>query len=139
MTTAPTAFERLGGRPALARLVTRFYALMDSDPAYAPLRAMHGPDLAPMAASLTDFLVAWSGGPRDWFEQRPGACIMSLHVDMPAMSPDMADQWLHAMRRAVADCDLPDSEIGDAMLEAFERMGRAMAANARRMRAAAMD
>jgi len=134
MTDVSSPYERIGERPALARLVERFYALMDGDPAYAELRAMHGPDLAPMIASLTDFLVAWTGGPRGWFEQRPGACIMSAHARLPAMSLMVANQWMDAMRRAMEECDTGDDGVREAMLDAFERMGRAMAANAQAAR-----
>ncbi|MEY4869183.1 MAG: hypothetical protein RIS11_377, partial [Pseudomonadota bacterium] len=41
-------FDRIGGREPIARMVDRFYDLMDSEPDFAELRAMHGPDLAPM-------------------------------------------------------------------------------------------
>ena len=32
-------------------------------------------DLLPVRVSLTQFLSAWLGGPRDWFVARPGACF----------------------------------------------------------------
>ena len=72
-----TPYDLMGGRPVVSAMVERFYDLMDTDPAYAALRALHAPDLAPMRASLTGFLTAWLGGPRDWFDQHPGACVMS--------------------------------------------------------------
>ena len=40
----PSPYERIGGREVLQRIVDRFYDLMDSDPSYAALRAMHAPD-----------------------------------------------------------------------------------------------
>ena len=39
-------FISLGGEPAVRTLVDRFYDLMDLEPAYAALRAVHGSDLA---------------------------------------------------------------------------------------------
>ncbi len=124
-------YDRLGGRAPIARLVERFYALMDSDPAYAELRAMHAPDLGPMTQSLTDFLVAWTGGPRDWFEKRPGACIMSAHGELSGMTPQTAQQWIDAMTQAVMETTPGDSEIREAMLATMDRMCRAMAARVR--------
>jgi hemoglobin len=91
-----TPFQRLGGAETFHAIADRFYALMDADPAYADLRAMHGADLAPMKASLAGFLIGWSGGPRDWFAQ--GKCMMSLHRPLP-ISDATAKQWADAMRR----------------------------------------
>ena len=119
-------FERLGGRDAIARLVDRFYDLMDGDPSYAALRAMHAPDLSPMRESLTGFLVAWSGGPRDWFEQRPGACIMSLHAKLPGITQKTAGQWVGAMSRALDETTPGDAEIRGAMIDMLSRMSYGM-------------
>lgn len=117
-------FQRIGGRARLAKLVDRFYDLMDIDPEYAPLRAMHAEDLAPMRASLTDFLMAWMGGPRDWFDQRPGACIMSVHARL-GITSESAEQWISAMTRAVHET-VYDPPLAEAMLAAFGQMSRGM-------------
>lgn len=95
-----TPFEQIGGREAVRRLCDSFYDLIDTDPAYAVLRALHAPDLTSTRASLTDFLTAWLGGPRTWFEDRPRICIMSMHRAIPA-TRDTALQWLSAMEAAL--------------------------------------
>ncbi|MCL4671952.1 MAG: group II truncated hemoglobin, partial [Sphingomonadaceae bacterium] len=116
--TAPprTPYEALGGGEVIARIVERFYDLMDGDPRYAPLRAMHAADLAPMRSSLTGWLSAWAGGPRDWFEANPGKCMMSAHRGL-GVSRETADQWVDAMARAIADCGPEDPALGKAMAE----------------------
>jgi len=48
----PSPFDLLGGSEGIALIVDRFYDLMDSEPAFAELRAMHATDLAPMRGSL---------------------------------------------------------------------------------------
>ena len=53
-----TPFDLIGGHPAIQRIVERFYDLMEQDPAYAELRALHAPDLSPMRRSLALFLAA---------------------------------------------------------------------------------
>lgn len=58
MADTPLPYERIGGRAPIAALVERFYDLMESDPAYSELRAIHAPELAPMRESLADFLTA---------------------------------------------------------------------------------
>lgn len=120
-----TPYERIGGRDALRAIVDRFYDLMDEDPAYAPLRAMHAPDLAPMRESLTGFFVGWSGGPRDWFAQ--GKCVMSLHGPL-GVTAETARQWMEAMRRAIDETvGGRDPEIAKTMLDVLQQMAGGMA------------
>ncbi|MFN3516055.1 MAG: group II truncated hemoglobin [Novosphingobium sp.] len=127
-TSARTPFERIGGHAALRAITDRFYDLMEQDPAYAELRAIHADDLAPMRESLPLFLAGWAGGPRDWFEAHPGQCMMSMHAPFP-IGRQTADQWAEAMSRAIAETELADREMGDAMAEVLGRMARNMARN----------
>ena len=124
--TAPTTpFERLGGRPAIAAIVNRFYDLMDSDPAYAGLRAMHAPDLTPMRSSLTGFLSGWSGGPRDWFDANPGRCMMSVHKPF-VITHELAGQWVDCIKRAIADAGPDDPQMCEALSGVLEQLARGM-------------
>jgi len=123
-------FDRIGGREPIARMVNRFYDLMESEPDFAELRAMHAPDLTPMRESLTDFLMAWMGGPRDWFEKRPGACIMSAHRALDGMNFATATQWVLAMQQAAKETIPHDPDFVDSMVSAFASMSKGMAANA---------
>lgn len=123
-------FDRIGGREPIARMVNRFYDLMESEPDFVELRAMHAPDLTPMRESLTDFLMAWMGGPRDWFEKRPGACIMSAHRALDGMNFAVATQWVLAMQQAAKETIPGDPDFVDSMVSAFASMSKGMAANA---------
>ncbi|MEY4473980.1 MAG: hypothetical protein RL671_2284 [Pseudomonadota bacterium] len=123
--TAASPFERVGGHPAMRAITDRFYDLMDQDPAYADLRAIHAADLGEMRIQLPLFLAGWAGGPRDWFEANPGKCMMSAHGGIP-ITPDTAGQWAEAMTRAIAEVDLADREIADAMADVLSRMARGM-------------
>ena len=119
-----TPYDRIGGREVLRAIVNRFYDLMDEDPAYAQLRAMHAPDLAPMRESLTGFLTGWSGGPRDWFAG--GKCVMSAHKPL-AISPGASGQWMAAMRRAIDETvGGRDPEIAKAMTDVLKQMAAGM-------------
>ncbi|HEY6868762.1 MAG TPA: group II truncated hemoglobin [Novosphingobium sp.] len=123
-TRATTPYERLGGQVVLRALVDRFYDLMEQDPAYAALRAMHAPDLAPMRDSLTGFLTGWSGGPRDWFGA--GKCVMGAHRPL-AITAETTAQWLDAMGRAVdAVLGARDPELAAALIDALRQMATAM-------------
>ena len=123
---AASPFERIGGHPAMRAITERFYDLMDQEPEFAELRAMHAPDLAPMRESLPLFLAGWAGGPRDWFEANPGKCMMSAHGGF-RINRTTAGQWAEAMRRAIADTEVADREIADAMADVLDRMARGMA------------
>ena len=124
-TRPATPYEALGGAPVIARIVNRFYDLMDTDPAYAPLRAMHAADLGPMRASLAGWLGAWSGGPKDWFEANPGKCMMSAHRSL-GVSQETAGQWVDAMARAIADAGPEDAALGKIMAQRLAMMAWAM-------------
>lgn len=126
--TAPprTPYEALGGSAAIRRIVDRFYDLMESEPQYGALRAMHAADLAPMRASLTGWLSAWAGGPRDWFDENPGKCMMSAHRGL-GVSRETAGQWVDAMSRAIAECGPQDRSLAGAMTERLAMMAGAMA------------
>jgi hemoglobin len=117
-------FDRIGGEDGVRAVVERFYDLMEHEPAYDELRAMHEADLLPMRISLTEFLSAWLGGPRTWFESRPGTCIMSMHRNV-AVSKTTAAQWVQAMSRAMAEARI-EPALGTQMQQAFLRMAGAM-------------
>ena len=121
----PSPFEQIGGARAIASIVDRFYDLMDQDPAYAELRAMHAADLAPMRHSLAGWLMAWAGGPRNWFAENPGKCIMRSHRAL-GIAPETAEQWIDAMTRAIADCGPEDRELGRTLAEQLDRIAQAM-------------
>lgn len=119
-----TPFEMIGGAQTVRVIVERFYDLMETEEAYAKLRAFHADDLSPMRVSLAGFLNAWLGGPRTWFEEHPGVCMMSAHGRF-AIDDESADQWIDAMRRAIADQPL-DATFAERMIDALANMARAM-------------
>lgn len=121
-----TPFDLMGGAGPVRALVERFYDLMDSEPAFAALRAMHAADLGPMRESLSGFLTGWLGGPRDWFAAHPGVCMMSAHRALP-ITRETATQWIEAMGRALEDSEVEPGLAGD-ILNAFGRMATNMAA-----------
>jgi hemoglobin len=123
--TPNTPFYALGGAPIFTAIAERFYDLMDEDPAYARLRAMHAPDLAPMRQSLPGFLAGWAGGPRDWFETTPRRCMMSLHRPM-TIDRDVAGQWAEAMERAIADVAPQPADLAADMSKVLANMARSM-------------
>ena len=122
---ANTPYDLVGGMPAVQLIVERFYDLLEQKPDYAELRALHAPDLGPMRSSLSGFLAAWLGGPRDWFSEHPGRCIMSAHRDV-AMSAEVGRQWSEAMSCAIAESPV-EPALGARMAEALSDLALSMA------------
>lgn len=123
--TPNTPFHRLGGHETFQAICDRFYDLMDSDPAYAELRAMHAEDLSKMREALPLFLAGWAGGPRDWFDRNPGRCMMSVHKPY-TITRDVARQWAEAMKRAIADVAPEPADMAKAMGGVLEELALGM-------------
>lgn len=87
---------------------------------------MHAPDLGRMRKALAQFLAGWAGGPRDWFDQNPGRCMMSVHKPY-VISRQVAGQWAEAMKRAIADVAPEDADLAKAMGGVLEEMALGMA------------
>ena len=124
MSEGQAPFHALGGRDGVARIVDRFYDLMDNSPAFSDLRAVHAQDLTPMRRSLSGFLCGWLGGDTDWFAANPGKCMMTLHARFP-ITAAMAGQWTSAMGQAMKDCGV-DDDLAARIGAAFDAMASAM-------------
>jgi len=61
-----TPFEWIGGEDAVRALAGRFYDLMDLDPAYAVIRALHPSSLDASRDKFFWFLCGWLGGPQHY-------------------------------------------------------------------------
>lgn len=123
--TPNTPFHKLGGHETMQAICNRFYDLMESEPEYAELRAMHAPDLSRMRVALAQFLAGWAGGPRDWFDANPGRCMMSVHKPY-TISKAVAGQWADAMERAIADVAPGDAQLAKAMGGVLGDLARGM-------------
>ena len=75
-----TPFARLGGEPGVRVLVDRFYDLMDLEPAYAGIRALHPPTLEGSRDKLHWFLCGWLGGPNLYIERFGHPRLRARHL-----------------------------------------------------------
>ena len=115
-----TPYEQIGGEATVQRLADRFYAIMDTDPGAARIRAMHGQDLAPIRKLLFEFLSGWLGGPPIYFQRPEHRCIMSAHRPY-AIGAVERDEWMMCMRRAMDECGLP-ADMRALLDQGFSRM-----------------
>jgi len=102
------AFEALGGEPQVEALVERFYDLMELDPAYTALRAVHGPDLAQARQKLTWFLCGWLGGPQHYTERFGHPRLRMRHMPY-TIGVLERDQWLACMDQAMAEVGMAEA------------------------------
>lgn len=112
-----TPFERLGGEARVRELVDRFYDLMDLEPGYAELRAVHGSELDDARQKLFWFLCGWLGGPQHYVERFGHPRLKQRH--MPFKVGLMArDQWLTCMDQAMVEAAVPE-ELRGQLNKAF--------------------
>ncbi len=102
------AFEALGGEPLVEALVERFYDLMELDPAYAALRAVHGPDLTQARQKLSWFLCGWLGGPQHYTERFGHPRLRMRHMPYTIGILER-DQWLACMDQAMAEVGMAEA------------------------------
>lgn len=100
-----TPFEWVGGEEKVRALADRFYDLMDLEPAYAELRALHPTSLDGSRDKFFWFLCGWLGGP-DYFVQRFGHPRLRMRHFPFAIGIRERDQWLACMHQAMNELAL---------------------------------
>lgn len=112
-----TAFELLGGEPVVRQLVGRFYDLMDLDPAYAGLRALHPDALDGSRDKLHWFLCGWLGGPQHYVERFGHPRLRARHLPYPIGIAER-DQWMDCMVQAMRELQIDDT-LAARLTESF--------------------
>lgn len=110
-------FAQLGGIAVIEQLVERFYALMDSLPEAAGIRAMHGPNLAPVKEVLVRYLTEWTGGPQVYSAERGHPRLRRKHLPFPIGAAER-DAWMRCMTGALDEL-VADPELKNQLTRAF--------------------
>ncbi len=116
---AGSLYKLVGGDQKLRELVDRFYDLMDLEPEFAALRAMHPPTLDMSRDKLYHFLSGWTGGPDLYTPRYGNAFLRARHLPF-AIGTSARDQWLTCMVLAMQECEISEDKQ-DVLLEAFFR------------------
>ncbi len=112
-----TTYDKIGGEATVGKLCDRFYALMDSVPQFAELRAMHPQDLKNSRDKLFMFLSGWLGGPDLFVEQFGHPRLRARHMPF-AIGIRERDQWVACMVLAMEEVGI-DPTIRAKLLENF--------------------
>jgi hemoglobin len=113
----PTPYDRLGGEAAVRSLVDRFYDLMDLEPGFAGIRALHPTTLDGSRDKLFWFLSGWLGGPPLYAGKIGHPMLRARHLPY-AIGVAERDQWLRCMSQAM-DEEGVDPVLQRGLAEAF--------------------
>jgi hemoglobin len=114
---AAPPFEQLGGEAGVRALVDRFYDLMDLEPQFAGLRALHPQDTAGSRDKLFWFLCGWLGGPDHYISRFGHPMLRARHMPYPIASSER-DQWLACMLLAMEDLAVAPA-LADRLAQSF--------------------
>ena len=112
-----TAYEALGGDARVRELVDRFYDLMDLEPGYRELRAVHGNTLESAREKLYLFLSGWLGGPSLYTDRYGHPMLRARHLPF-AIGTVERDQWMACMKQAMEELEVP-AQMRTGLEQAF--------------------
>lgn len=116
-TSAPTAFDLIGGELKVRELVDRFYDLMDLEPEFASIRQMHPDSLDSSRDKLFWFLCGWLGGPDLYVSRFGHPRLRARHLPFAIASVER-DQWLRCMAWAMQDCEV-ELQLQERLMQSF--------------------
>ncbi|WP_176442418.1 group II truncated hemoglobin [Noviherbaspirillum humi] len=112
-----TAFELIGGADKLRELVDRFYDLMELEPEFAGIRALHPTPMDGSRDKLYWFLSGWMGGPSLYIERFGHPRLRARHLPY-AIASSERDQWLRCMAWAMQDVGI-DAGLQERLMHSF--------------------
>ena len=112
-----TLYSVIGGEARVRELVDRFYDLMELEPEFAGIRAMHPAPMDSSRDKLFMFLSGWMGGPDLFVEAYGHPRLRARHLPFAIGSAER-DQWLRAMAWAMEDIGI-DEALRLRLMESF--------------------
>jgi len=103
--------------PLKERVVDRFYDLMELEPRFAELRAVHPSTLDGSRDKLFWFLSGWLGGPDLYISRFGHPRLRARHLPYP-IGVKERDQWLACMKQAMAELAM-DPALAARLEESF--------------------
>jgi len=117
---ATAFYEEIGGEQVVRRLVNSFYDLMDSNPAYADIRALHASNLKVSREKQFAFLSGWLGGPPLYHQRYGNPMLRARHLPFPIGERER-DQWIGCMKEAMEQVGV-EAPLREEILAALYRV-----------------
>jgi hemoglobin len=114
-----TYFSKIGGAPAIDKIVEEFFARMETLPEARRLREMHADDLAKTKSVMKRYLSELLGGPQ-FSETRGIPALKGRHAGMD-IGPEERDAWMRCMREALRST-VADEGLRTYIEERFYRL-----------------
>lgn len=110
-------YQLIGGADKLREMVDRFYDLMELEPEFAGIHAMHPKPNDSSRDKLFWFLSGWTGGPDLFVEQFGHPRLRARHLPF-AIGSSERDQWLRCMAWAMQDVGIAE-ELQQHLMNSF--------------------
>jgi hemoglobin len=117
MNEPQSLYDTIGGESKLRQMVDRFYDLMELEPEFAGIRALHPPTTEGSRDKLFWFLSGWMGGPDAYIERYGHPRLRMRHMPF-AIGTSERDPWLRAMAWAMEDVGIAE-ELRVRLMESF--------------------
>ncbi|NHZ61029.1 group II truncated hemoglobin [Massilia genomosp. 1] len=117
MSEPQTLYDVIGGEARVREMVERFYDLMELEPEFAGIRALHPASMEGSREKLFMFLSGSMGGPDLFVEQYGHPRLRARHLPF-AIGSGERDQWLRAMAWAMEDIGI-DEALRLRLMESF--------------------
>lgn len=119
-------YERMGGAPALRKLIETFYDIIEFEPEGNLLNILHlrGMGVAHSREEQFNFLSGFFGGPKLYIEKHGHSDVREMHRHVQ-VGPEERDSWLECMQIAI-DRNGFDRELGDEMMRHFRIVANAL-------------
>jgi hemoglobin len=117
-----TMFDQIGGEPAVAQLVNRFYDLIETLPQGEAIMNMHrmGHGLDHARSAQFDFLCGFFGGRQHYQERHGHMNLREIHAHVQIARSD-AENWLTVMNTALTDTKVQQPMKG-LIMSTFRRV-----------------
>lgn len=109
----PRLFERIGGRPAIERIVQEFYDRVERDDV---LRPLFPPDLSEGRAKQALFLEEWLGGEARYSERYGHPRLRRRHFPF-VIDQRAAGRWLRHMGEAFRAAGVGEQEVAEVFVD----------------------
>lgn len=114
---ASKLYELIGGADKLRQMVDRFYDLMELEPEFAGILALHPTPMDGSRDKLFWFLSGWMGGPNLYIEQFGHPRLRARHLPY-AIASSERDQWLRCMAWAMQDVGIAE-DLQQHLMQSF--------------------